>query len=443
MITPSAQRNGLSTHLNSLCSYGSRSGVKSVRAIKIGVIWGVVLCYALGITVPRGGGVQAMSQVMDESLGSQALPASMHNSGTRPHLISPSSGHDEASRGGDEFINLVVGQQRVLSGSFESQISLSRRGLINVRWLDDERVLVTALKPGVVLLDPAPVAASKPRWLIRIKSEYQARRDGKEGRSYEFKTLRSSPQGSRLGSSSEKRSSVALRKERLHRWQSYRWYSEVLVSESDTFMVMNCFHPRKEMFREMARQVWPEKEVLCALENYQLEVMVVEHKSRTHSYSPDIDVLKRQLADRDRKDHAHIYHLWEMDMSPQLGAIDYHLSHHELNADLSGLAFYATSRDLKVRDEEVSRPWRLSFNYQVRSGETQSSGHRALWYTPDTWISLADLWGHSEGGSMKYWQGIEEIPILGYLLKSTLTQEKQKRLSFLVRMAPSSQEAKL
>ena len=311
------------------------------------------------------------------------------------------------SLGSDVELNLVVGEQQVLSGFFDSQISLSRKGLVNVRWLSDDRVLLTALKSGVLLIDPTPLSQSRKRWLVQIKTQHQARKQSSSSLSLKPKEASSL--------------SPTLK--------DYPWFRNIVRQETEHSLIIDCFHERKvEVFR-FAAEFWPQKSVQCAVEAYELQVMVLKEEGKRRSEKPWVDVVNRKLSQQDLKQHHATYHQWHVMVHPSQGPIDYKLEHKGLSTALKNFSLHHNPSD---------DPWRLSFDYHVSVGDVESSGHVHRTYRPESPLFLAQLSGQRQGGERREWQELKSVPILGYLLRSSFFEEEHKQLSFWLFLVSSS-----
>lgn len=319
----------------------------------------------------------------------------------------------------DRQLELVVGDQHILTGAFDSQISLSRKGLVNVRWLDDERVLLTALKSGVVLIDPTPLSRQARRWLLRIRTEHQARKR----------------QGSSSSPSSVQRSVARVSSPSLPRLQDlrrYNWFREVILHEDQHEVVVDCFHPRKDMLLHLAVELWPYQDLRCSPISYQLEVMVMREGGARLKRKPLVEVKGAYLERRDVRQHAEVRHLWHLSISPALRPMNYSLKHQELSAEFEDFSLRPTAELNQAATVHRSGSWALAFNYKVSAGGIQSSGHVHVNYTPGHRLLLAELWGTSSGVHQRQWRALQNLPILGYLLRSSVKKDQHQNLSFLI-----------
>ena len=68
----------------------------------------------------------------------------------------------------DIKLQIDVGRQKELALQTDSQISISRKNVIDIKKLGKDRYRITALKKGFTILDPTPLTQIQPRILITV-----------------------------------------------------------------------------------------------------------------------------------------------------------------------------------------------------------------------------------------------------------------------------------
>lgn len=68
----------------------------------------------------------------------------------------------------DVKLELKVGEQKELKTESDSQIHISRKGIINTIQKEKGTLLITGLKPGFAILNPHPISNKGNRFLIRV-----------------------------------------------------------------------------------------------------------------------------------------------------------------------------------------------------------------------------------------------------------------------------------
>lgn len=69
---------------------------------------------------------------------------------------------------GDIRKNIEIGSQITINTEADSQITLSKKGVIDVQKKDPRKFIITGLREGFVILNPTPLTGKKSRFLISV-----------------------------------------------------------------------------------------------------------------------------------------------------------------------------------------------------------------------------------------------------------------------------------
>ena len=74
----------------------------------------------------------------------------------------------EKKQTGDIRKNIEIGSQITINTEADSQITLSKKGVIDVQKKEPRKFIITGLREGFVILNPTPLTGKKSRFLISV-----------------------------------------------------------------------------------------------------------------------------------------------------------------------------------------------------------------------------------------------------------------------------------
>ena len=160
------------------------------------------------------------------------------NSQDITHSLDQNKHSSQQTTYSDYRTTLVVGEQLLIKGDFDQQISLSKKSMINIKWINSNKILITPLKPGIILFNPTPLTTKYRRWLIKVISQHQAKKSLANSLSID------KPTTSRSANSSAKnlqQDLYSVSAEKILKDLSF------LVIEDHTLTrTIDCYHPQKK-----------------------------------------------------------------------------------------------------------------------------------------------------------------------------------------------------
>ncbi|MCY4443977.1 MAG: hypothetical protein OXC44_04155 [Proteobacteria bacterium] len=319
---------------------------------------------------------------------------------------------DLSIRDSDQRVSMVVGGQRILEPPFDSQVVISKKGVVNVKWLSDGRVLLTALRSGVILFDPTPVSESGRRLLIDVKTVYQARKAAPDVMSRSKKTQ----------SLSKEEIAAASLKTLL----SQSWFQQATTIRSHSEVAVDCFHPAKKKVLQALMKHFAERFIVCKNAAYHLMVKVkTKNKGKREDVRPVL-WFSGELPDSDDATHGDVLQEWKIRVSPSKKDNTYQLTAKNFVVDIKHLGYYSGS--LQSRD--------ISFSYTIKAGDASSSGHVWTPYTLADSLLLSELVYEIRREKSSWNRYTENLPILGVLLSSSSQKQSKEGVEVYFSLSP-------
>ena len=310
----------------------------------------------------------------------------------------------------DREIHMVVGDQQVIEGDFDSQLTFSKKGLVNIHWLNDHGFLLTALKSGVLIIDPTPISKTQRRFLIKIKTVYQAQRDTKNRNDQPI------PKG--FDRSTGVRYFDPLQGQR---------FKDLLLDRTHNKIIMDCYHPHKQEFVVLLRRFHPTVRYSCELKTYQLDISF----GAVHFKDSYLDEPRRALErglPAPSMDQSKVakYH-WRVDVYPSTSALQFKMNHKILGMQIRDLAYYSSPRaGVNI----------VSFDYEFSVDGVAAAGHVAKPYELGQQMLLSELVvGENSEQSFKDLV-FEGIPFVGFWLAAHQQSAQRSLWQMWVKLLP-------
>ena len=286
----------------------------------------------------------------------------------------------------DLTLDLTVGEQQIIRGTFDSQLSFSRKGLVNVRWIDEQSFLITALKSGVLIIDPTPLTKRERRWLITIKTPYQAKKDSGHLVDRKF-----SGYGGSLPSYFD-----PLKSKRFQSMSRKSRHGDLRI---------DCYHPDKKEFVYLLRRFHPTSGYVCEDRQYSLDVALYSRHLKDVSNLELQQLLGDGLPHKARDDSKVARYGWRVDVYPAVEAMNFQLKHESTHVEIQDLHYYL-SGGKKV----------LAFKYKLMVDGVEATGHIRKPYALGTEILLTELVTRENQRGRKRDLVYKDIPIVGFLV---------------------------
>ncbi|MCY4380561.1 MAG: hypothetical protein OXC40_03205, partial [Proteobacteria bacterium] len=259
-------------------------------------------------------------------------------------------------------VSLVVGDQKHFHGTFDSQINFSKKGLVNIKWTGEQSFLLTALKSGVLIIDPTPISKTERRWLIKIKTPFQAKQDQKKQHTISQSTT--------LGDIYK-----------LDPLKDQR-FKTVIRQKSPHLITINCFHPDKKQLTMLLNIKYPERQQLCEPVSYGLELSLSAEQQQDAQHKKPAEAFDGKLPHQMKDSAKNAHYIWQIDIFPSLTPITYQMKHRSLAVQIKQLHFFQPMK---------SSPMILAFHYEYSVGAVTGSGYISKYYTIGDTIVLGEL----------------------------------------------------
>ena len=326
----------------------------------------------------------------------------------------------------DNKITMVVGQQIYLSGDFERQIALSKKSVLNIKWITSEKILVTALKKGVILFNPTPQSLKHARWLITVISEYQAKQRNKKNNK---KPLANSKITIKPNKKTIKSKETNKNLKKLLNELSY-----LIIKQKPHQIIIDCFHPKKHIFKEIITQTNPEITLGCAQKNFNLEIFIQKDEKdykKSRSYQKILNTKSMPVNKKDL--NYKILHSFNIIVSPSLNEIDYFLDSKQLSVNLSDILI-KRSRMSKNTNSLINSDNILIFEYNISLNATQTNGIFSKKIAKNKIYQIGKIYSDSEFTAHSVGNIISNMPIIGFLFSSLSKKAKKTDLSIKLKI---------
>lgn len=291
----------------------------------------------------------------------------------------------------DQELQLVVGDQQVIQGEFDSQLTFSKKGLVNIRWLSEDAFLLTALKSGVLIIDPTPISKSQRRYLVKIKTEYQARRDANNV-----------PAQNRM---SKHKDGVLPRHYDPLKVQKFR---ALWVVDGSGQLSMDCYHPDKQAFVALLERFHPEMEYSCVAQSYQLHILFAAKHDQDTQVAEPRRALERSMPAPAADESLVSKYEWRVDVDPAASPLHYKMDHDKVGVHIRDLAYESP---LASADKKI-----ISFDYELSVDGVITMGHVQKPYQLGQKLLLSEL--VLGVGSQYDFKDLllEDLPLVGFWL---------------------------
>lgn len=290
----------------------------------------------------------------------------------------------------DQELQLVVGDQQVIQGEFDSQLTFSKKGLVNIRWLSEDSFLLTALKSGVLIIDPTPISKRQRRYLVKIKTLYQARRDANNLPAHHL---------------------ISKRKEgilprhydpiKAHKFRA------LLVEHGPGKLIMDCYHPDKQEFVALLKRFHPGMEYGCAAQSYQLHILFAARHDQDTRVTDPRRALERGMPAPAADESLVAKYEWRVDVDPAVTPLHYKMNHDKVGVHI---------RDLAYESALGAAGKMITFDYELAVDGVITMGHVQKPYELGQQLLLSELvLGMGAKHDFKDLL-LEDLPLVGFWL---------------------------
>lgn len=295
----------------------------------------------------------------------------------------------------DHEIHLVVGDQQLIRGEFDSQLTFSKKGLVNIRWLSDDSFLLTALKSGVLIIDPTPITKNQRRYLVKIQTPYQSQRDQK----HKLKRF-----GEGFGEYSSSLYFDPLVEAR---------FKGLITQHHQNAVVLDCYHLHKKEFVFLLTRVHPTMNYRCDSQSYHLEVALGSFHHKDMSSTEPRLLFEHGLPALSTDQSKQAQYRWNLDIYPTTTALNYEMKRDHLGVVIKDLSYTPIS-DTRIEDE--ARAAIIAFHYEFSVDGVFASGHISKPYKLGQLMLISALRGGEDSNRQSVDLMYENIPFVGFLI---------------------------